>query len=295
MSDKTGTVYDLGYKPYQGQRRGRTGALRAMWKDGLRRSFGIRRKARKKVYPFSMLVIVVLPAIVFVGFAFLADSFVPDFESPWGGHSQYIALVGVAIILFVASAAPNLLIPDREDGVLSVYSSRPMSATDYVWGRVGALVTVVAAFMIVGNLIMYIGFAGLDDDGFGSALISNADDMVKVLLVTVAYVAGYGAPALLVATYAKRIGPAAGTYLGAVIISSNFAEGFATLDIEGARFGTLISLVHHPEVVRNWVFGESQTAPVIDVGFEPWVSALAILFVSVLTIYLMIRRYRREL
>jgi len=296
MSDRTGVVFDLGYKPYEGERLGRSGAIRAMVKDGLRRSFGIRRKARKKIYPWSMVGLALLPAIVFVGLAFAIGTLAPDAESPWGGHPQYIGLVGTIIILFVASAAPNLLIPDREDGVLAVYSSRPMTAWDYILGRVGALAGVASAFFLIGNLIMYIGFAALDDDGFASALIGNLDDLAKVLLTMAAYVVGYGAPALLVSTYAKRVGPAAGTYLAIVFLSAPFAEMFRALDVPGSRYGTLISVLQHPEVVRNWVFGESQSdTPLIAVGFEPWVSAVIIAVIGVGTMYLMARRYRREL
>ncbi len=296
MSEKTGVVYDLGYKPYEGQRLGRSGAIRAMLKDGLRRTFGIRRKARKKVYPWGLVSLAFLPAIVFVGLAFALSSFAPDAESPFGGHAQYISLVGTVIILFVASAAPNLLIPDREEGVLAVYSSRPMTAWDYIWGRVGALALVASAFFLLPNLLMYVGFAALDDAGLASALIDNLDDLVKIVGTMFAYVIGYGAPALLIATYAKRVGPAAGIYLAIVLISPAFAELFRTLDFAGSRYGTLIAVLQHPEVVRNWVFDESQgSVPMSAVGFEPWVSMLFIAAVGAGTMYLMARRYRREL
>jgi ABC-2 type transport system permease protein len=296
MTDRSGVVYDLGYKPHEGPRLGRAGAIKAMVKDGLRRSFGIRRKARKKVYPWSLVVLAFLPAIVFVGLAFALDSFVPDAESPFGGHAQYISLVGTVIILFVASAAPNLLIPDREDGVLAVYSSRPLTAWDYILGRVGALAAVASAFFLVPNLILYFGLAALDSAGLASALIDNLDELAKVLITMIAYVVGYGAPALLISTYAKRVGPAAGTYLAIVFISPGFAEMFNSLDFTGARFGTLIAVLQHPEVIRNWVFDESQGGiPMTAVGFEPWVSLLFIAAIGIGTMYLMARRYRREL
>ncbi|MDJ0952306.1 MAG: hypothetical protein QNJ81_01380 [Acidimicrobiia bacterium] len=296
MSDKTGVVYDLGYKPYEGERLGRSGAIRAMLRDGLRRTFGIRRKSRKKVYPWGLVSLAFLPAIVFVGLAFALSSFAPEAESPFGGHAQYISLVGTVIILFCASAAPNLLIPDREEGVLAVYSSRPMTAWDYIWGRVGALALVCSAFFLLPNLLMYVGFAALDDAGLASALIDNLDDLVKILVTMVAYVVGYGAPALLISTYAKRVGPAAGTYLAIVLISPAFAELFRTLDFPGSRYGTLIAVLQHPEVIRNWVFDESQgSVPMSAVGFEPWVSVLSIAAMGAATIYLMARRYRREL
>lgn len=295
MTDRTGAVFDLGYKPYEGERLGRSGAIKAIMKDGVRRVLGLRRKARKKVYPWSLVVLAILPAAVFVGLAFTLSAFSPDAESPFGSHAEYMGLTGAIVLLFVALAAPELLIPDREEGVLAVYSSRPLTARDYVMARAGALFAVVASFVLVPNLMMYIGFAGLDERGLGSALIGNVDDLVKVLAAMTAYIVGYGAPALLISTYAKRSGPAAGTFLAIMFGSAAFAEAFRNIDFAGARYGTLLSLLQHPEVVRSWVFDKSQNAAPIAAGFEPWASAVAIALLGIVTAYLMSRRYRSEL
>lgn len=295
MADRTGAVFDLGYKPYEGERLGRSGAIKAIIKDGVRRVMGLRRKARKKVYPWGLVVIAILPAAVFVGLAFTLSAFTPDAESPFGGHAEYMGLTGAIVLLFVALAAPELLIPDREEGVLAVYSSRPLTARDYVMARAGALFAVVASFVLVPNLMMYIGFAALDNQGLGAALVGNLDDLAKVLAAMSAYIVGYGAPALLISTYAKRSGPAAGTFLAIMFGSAAFAQAFRNIDFTGARYGTLLSLLQHPEVVRSWVFDSSQDAAPIAAGFEPWASAVAIALIGVVTGYLMFRRYRSEL
>ncbi len=46
-----GVVYDLGYRPHEGERLGRAGAVRALYRDGLRRVLGLRRRARAKIWP----------------------------------------------------------------------------------------------------------------------------------------------------------------------------------------------------------------------------------------------------
>jgi ABC-2 type transport system permease protein len=295
MDERTGAVFDLGYKPYTGTRLGRSGAIRAMVKDGMRRVMGIRRKARKKVYPWILVAIATLPAIVFVGLAFFMNTFSPEADSPFGGHAEYLGLSGAIVLLFVALAAPELLISDREQGVLSVYSSRPMTAWDYIAARAGALVAVVASFVLVPNLMMYFGFAALDSRGLGSALVGNVGDLVKVVAATAAYIVGYGAPALLISTYAKRTGPAAGIYLAIMFGSAGFASAFQNVNFTGARYGTLLSFLQHPEVIRSWVFDQAQTAAPIEAGFEPWASLLVIIGVAVITTVLMYRRYRVEL
>jgi ABC-2 type transport system permease protein len=295
MTERTGAVFDLGYKPYGGQRLGRTGAIKTIIKDGVRRVLGLRRKARKKVYPWSLVAMAFIPAAVFVGLAFFVGDFIPEADSPFGGNAEYIALTGAVVLLFVASAAPELLIPDREEGVLDVYSSRPITAWDYILARAGSLFAVVAAFVLVPNLLMYVGFAALDSRGLASALVGNVDDLFKIVAAMVAYIVGYGAPALLISTYAKRTGPATGTFLALMFGSAAFAEAFQRIDFVGARFGTLLALIQHPEVVRDWVFDQRPTSAPTAAGFEPWASVVVILLIAGATAVAMHRRYRDEL
>jgi hypothetical protein len=44
-------LYDRGYRTYDGERTGPSGARKAVYKDGVRRVLGLGRKAREKVYP----------------------------------------------------------------------------------------------------------------------------------------------------------------------------------------------------------------------------------------------------
>lgn len=199
MSNR-GVVYDLGYTPYEGDHLGRRGAIRSTYRDGIYRVLGIKRRARKKILPWTLAAFAVLPAIVFVGFAFLLTTFSPDAESPFGSHADYFELTGTVVLLFVALAAPELLIPDRREGVLSIYSSRPLLPDDYVGARFVSLLTVIAGFMLIPQVLMYVGFAALDADGFFSTLWSNGGDIPRILASTAVYAVAYAPIALLVAT-----------------------------------------------------------------------------------------------
>ena len=294
MTDR-GVVFDLGYKPHDGPRLGTPAAVRATMKDGIRRVLGIRRKARKKVLPWLLLGVAALPAIVFVGLAFFLGEFSPDTESPFGGHPEYFLLAGTMIMLFSALAGPELLVPDREEGVLAVYSSRPMRARDYVLARAGALAVVVFAFLFIPNLLMWFGFSALDDAGFVSGAADRLDDLVKILAASVVYVLGYGVPSLFAAIWAKRNAPATGLYLAGMFGSVIAAGLLIDSGVSGSRFGALGALIQHPNVVTNWIFGRSSSDLPAEAGFEPWVSLVVILVVAAITIAAAIRRYRREL
>ena len=163
MTDK-GVVYDLGYVPYEGDRRQRRGAIATTYRDGVMRVFGIRRRARKKIMPWSLVVLAILPATVFVGFAFLLSTFSPEADSPFGGHGEYFSITGGVVLLFVALAGPELLIPDRREGVLAIYSSRPLTPDDYIGTRTASLLTVVAGFMLIPQVLISVEISAREDD-----------------------------------------------------------------------------------------------------------------------------------
>ena len=205
-----GVVFDLGYVPYEGERRARRGAIATTYRDGIYRVFGIRRRARKKILPWMLVVLALLPAVVFVGFAFLLSTFSPEADSPFGGHGEYFSITGGVVLLFVALAGPELLIPDRREGVLAIYSSRPLTPDDYIGARAASLLTVVAGFMLIPQVLMYIGFAALSSDGFFSALLDNADEIPKILVTTVVYAVAIAPLVLLISTIASRKAAATG-------------------------------------------------------------------------------------
>lgn len=295
MTDR-GVVYDLGYVPYEGERLGRRGAVATTYRDGIYRVLGIKRRARKKILPWALVALSILPAIAFVGFAFLLSNFSPDAESPFGSHADYFGLVGTLVLLFVALAAPELLIPDRREGVLSIYSSRPMVPSDYVGARFASLLTVVIGFMLIAQLLMYIGFAGLDNAGFFNALWSNAGDLPKILASAAVYALAYAPLALLVATLAGRKSAATGIYLGILLIGSILSAIIVeeTL-LAGRRYAAMLSFAELPTQVNDWIWGSASTTPMQNAGFDPWVSLAVILAVAVLSTAIVVWRYRRLL
>jgi ABC-2 type transport system permease protein len=246
------------------------------------------------VFPWILFGIATIPAIVFVGAAFLLSDFAPDVDSPFGGHAEYFIISGTMLMLFVAVAAPELLIPDREDGVLAVYSSRPLGPLDYLGSKFAALAFVAGAFLFVPQLGMYFGFAALDSRGFASALVNNADDLLNIVLGSIVYLLAYGAPGVLISTYAKRKGPATGVYVFVMFVATPIAGAIGqTADFPGARYGALLSLTEHPIRATNWFFDRTSVdLASADAGFEPWTALAVIIGVAVVTVAVTIRRYR---
>jgi len=191
MTDQTGAVYDLGYEPFEGERRGRSGARKAVYFDGIRRVLGLRRKARRKIMPWGLLGIATVPTIVAVGVSFMIPAGSADAIDLAGQNSEFFLLGGTITMLFTALAAPELLVPDRKEGVLSMLSSRPLTAADYLGSRFAGLVTVVGAFMIMPQLVLYFGQAASDPDGFFQGLVNAADTLPKIVAVAGVYAIAY--------------------------------------------------------------------------------------------------------
>lgn len=295
MTEPRGAVYDLGYTPYDDERLGRPRAIRATVFDGVNRVLGLRRKARRKVMPWGLLVLALLPAAVFVGLAFLVPDFSPEAESPFGGLSEYFTLVGVIVLLFVSLAAPELLIPDRRQGVLDVYSSRPLLSGDYVTARAAALVTTLSLFLIVPQLMMYVGFAALDLGGFVNGLTEDPEDLLRIFAAAAVYMAAFGAPALLVATFAGRKSAATAAYLVLMLATSGVAEALQeAADLPGRRYFALAPLIDNADYVKSWIFDSAGTEAIaLRAGFDPWASLLVIVGVAVVSMVVVVWRYRR--
>lgn len=296
MTERTGAVYDLGYVPYEGERHGRSGALASTLRDGVQRVFGIKRRARKKILPWMLIVFGITPSIVFVGLSFLLSDFSPQGgESPFASHAEYFTLIGSVVFLFVALSAPELLIPDRKEGVLQIYSSRPLRADDYVWARCGGLALVLAVFLLLPHALMYIGFAALGSDGFFEELVGNADQLWRILLTTLVYVAGFAPLALAISTFTNRKAVASGIFIAGIPVLSGVGSALIeATDLPGHDLGGLLALSDHPLFVRDWIFGRaySDLAPV-RAGFDPWLSLGLIVLVAAVSLVLVVWRYRR--
>jgi ABC-2 type transport system permease protein len=292
MSDR-GAVFDLGYRPHDGPRLGRGAAIRATIKDGVRRVLGLRRNIRKRIFPWLLFAIALLPAVVFVGIVFFTSQFTGDLEmTPFASHSAYFDLAGVTVLLFAALAGPELLIPDRTEGVLSVYASRPLTGPNYLAARAGALVIVLAGFLLLPQLLLYFGFAALEPGGFGSNLASSVDEIPKFLLTTFGFVAGYGAPAFLVAATVKRTSVASGIYVAAMFVLEGVAAGLVE---SGRSIAGVLALVDHPVAIRDAIYSETSDLVVHQADLSVWVSIGVVAVMVIAAAVVSLRRYRRLL
>ncbi len=291
MTDQV--IYDRGYRTYDGPRLGPRGARRAVFKDGVRRVLGLGRKARQKIFPWTLIAIALIAAAVFIGIHWAIGNIEESLrqEIPtYGGLFDFYS--GISL-LFIALAGPQLLIPDRTTGVLSVYFSRPLTVDGYLTSKVGAFATVVGAIYIVPQVVLHLGLALIATEGFLPYLGANLDILWKVPVTTAAFIALHGAVVFALSAVIDRTGIAAASFLGILFAGGAIATRVAEATFGGARYVSLLALDHHPRIIRDHLFGDTiDYAPELA-GFEVWVSVVVIVALVVLAAWFVRRRYRR--
>jgi ABC-2 type transport system permease protein len=247
----TGAVYDRGYRPYDGPRGGRRAAVLALYKASVRRAIGLRRSWRQKFLPLALLAVVSIPAAVNVGIGYATRN------SPLEGFSffTYREYVGVssALLLFVAVCAPDVVCPDRRQRVLPVIFSRPLTGTDYVLAKLGAIASLVFAFSILPQILLFVGQTLVSKDGSLQYVSDHADVVWKVPVAVAALAAYYAALSLAVSSLTARRVVAGASVFGLTIISSVVAAILHDANALGGR-GPLFNLLALPLLVRDLVF-----------------------------------------
>ncbi len=292
MADPTGAVFDLGYQPYEGERLGRRGATLAVYRDGLRRVLGLRRRARRKVLPLALIGIVAAPAVFFVAFSVITGDLLSD-EADFFGAPELFSFNATVTLLFVALAASELFVPDRTDGTLAVYSSRPLSPNDYLAARVAALATLVAGMLMLPQVMVVVGDAFVSSDGFLASLVGDLDVLARGLAASIVYFAAFAPLGMLVAAFAARTSYAAAIYLAIVFVANAVAEALVEIGLDVAGLG---ALNHHPRFVGDWIFDDSTLEWIPErAGFDAIVSLLVIVAIALAATAIVMRRYRRLL
>jgi ABC-2 type transport system permease protein len=213
-----GTIYDRGYRHYEGPREGRGRRVRAIALAGIRRVLGLKRNWKTKVVPWGLLV------------------------------------------LFAATAGPELLCPDRRQNVLALIFTRPVTRSDYLLAKLAALLAVVALIAIVPLVVLFLGNT-LTADSAATYLGDHLGDLGRILVAGSVLTVFYSVVALAAASLTDRRAVATAGLLGVFLGSSALANIlFFTAQFDGRRWVAFLSLSGLPGRFVDWLFGD---------GFDP--------------------------
>jgi ABC-2 type transport system permease protein len=167
VESPTGSIYDIGYRGYDGPRLGRAHAVRSLFNHSVRTTYGIGRGGRAKIAPFVIGGLAILPALALVGVLTLAQQFgvAGRFaDSSPIRYDTYFRDISALIILFCAAQAPELFGRDQRHGVLSLYFARALRRSDYALARIGGFVVALLLLELFPQLVLFTGRALLSPD-----------------------------------------------------------------------------------------------------------------------------------
>jgi ABC-2 type transport system permease protein len=276
-------VFDLGYRSYEGERTGRWGRRRAIWRDGIRISLGLGRGVGAKVAPWLLLGLALVPMLVLLVIAAFVDTSTAnpdDFQLP--SYAEYFEWAIVPLGLFAAVVAPLLLCPDRRDGVLALYAARPITPLDYVGARWAAFLTVALATAWVPEAALFTWNA-LDTSDPRSFLADDWDAVPRFLAAGALVATVLTTLSLVIASYATRRAYAAVAMLAVVIVGSAVG-GIAEESFSGTVSDalSLASVTQALVDAVHWIFGDDRDRPVAGWVSLGWLVVLTALLAAVL-------------
>ena len=217
-----GAVYDRGYRGYEGARGGRKASRWALFLTSVRRALGIRRPWRQKVAPAVLLGIATVPAIVWVGVAYVTrNTPASDFEL-----ITYRDYVGVStyLLAFVALTAPDIMCPDRRQRVLPLIFARPLTGADYVIAKVGAMFALVFVFGFFPQVVLFVGQMLVSEDGALRYARENAEVLWQVPVAVTLLAIYYASISIAVSAFTTRRIIAGAVIIGSLLISGIVSE-----------------------------------------------------------------------
>lgn len=157
---ESGSIYDIGYRNYEGSRLGRRHAVWSLFTSSLRSTFGIGRGGRAKIAPLTLGFLACIPAIAIVGAQAMLRQF-PGGESLERElpirYDTYAGTIGIFVILFCAAQAPDLFGRDQRHSLLALYFSRALRRTDYALARIGGFVAAVFLLQLLPQVLLFLG------------------------------------------------------------------------------------------------------------------------------------------
>lgn len=238
-----GSIYDLGYRSYEGPRLGRGHAVRSLVIHSFRTTFGLGRGGRAKVAPIIFGALAVLPAVLVVGvLTIVARLGVERQVDSLGliGFDTYFGSVSVIIALFCAAQAPELFGRDQRHGVLALYFARALRRSDYALARLAGFCLAVFVLLMTPMTILLLGRVLLSAD-VAAAVGENLPNVPPVVAQAATIAALLGGLAMAVSAWTPRRAYATAAIIALFVLPGLIAG--IVIEIGSGAIGTALVLL----------------------------------------------------
>ena len=254
-----GTVFDIGYQRYTGEREGRGRARRAIYKDGVRIALGLGRGPRAKILPWFFIGVMAVIGLVFAIIAGAANRLGGPGTAERANlpsHSDYYGIASIIVFVFAAVVAPELLCRDRRDGVINLYLVRPLTGSDYVISRWAAFLSVMLVAAWMPQIILFLGLSAGDPAPI-VYLQNHWLDIPRFLAAGAAMAVYATTLAMLTASFTTRRAYASVFLVGLFVITTPFTVGLAEeVAGRGGQWISMFNLTNIPVHVNDVIFGD---------------------------------------
>lgn len=254
----SGTVFDIGYQRYDGERQGRRRARIAIYKDGVRTALGFGRSGRAKALPWFFIAVLAMIGLIMAIVAGAADRLggpgtAANANLP--SHSDYYGIASMLLLVFSAVVGPELLCPDRRNGTISLYLVRPMTGSDYIIPRWAAFLTVMTLASWLPQLLLFLGLSAGDPKPL-EYLQKHWTDVPRFLLSGFVISLYTVTLSLMVASFTTRRAYASVFLVGFIVITMPFTIGLSE-EIGGVagQWLSMFSFTNIPLHVNDIIFG----------------------------------------
>jgi ABC-2 type transport system permease protein len=283
-----GTIYDIGYRNYEGARLGRGYAFRTLYVHSLRSAFGLGRGGKALIIPWALFAVMVLPAVITVAVAGISGGMMSRLID----YHEIYMFNAMLLALFCASQAPELVSRDHYNRVLPLYFSRALRKRDYALAKLLAIWTAVFLVIVTPLLIILAGRLGLPSD-FGAAFREESKHFVAILGTPVVCALVFGTLSVSLASYVPRRGLASALVLGVFLLTAPLVA--ILMETVEAKWSVLLNPVLVGTGAIWELFGERHERGSIlrqaDLPPEAYYAAVA--GYAVFFMILLLNRYRR--
>jgi len=296
-----GSIYDLGYRHYEGRRRGRGYAMWSLFVESFRGVWGFGRPMTAKAAPFILAGLYALPAVIQLAFSSVIVS-----QAAKSGrapelltYSSYFADFSFLVFFFCVAQAPELVCRDQRYQVLPLYFTRAMGRIEYALARCASLAAALFLLLAVPAVALFIGDILMQPDAFKAV----GDELPKALPAIPAnalIAAGLASLSLAVSSFSPRRAYSAIGVVAYILLMEAIPASLYAIGTSGqTAASTLLDKVFVVSPITSligasyWFFGQPTNAP----DFQGTLTSDGYLLAAVASILVMtavlIYRYRR--
>lgn len=288
-AESAGSIYDLGYRHYDGPRLGRRHAILSLYLYSLRAAFGIGRRTSSKIFPVILVVVAFIPATIQLGIASIATGAIDIFH-PY----DYFGFVQLPVALFCAAVAPEMGGRDQRTRTLSLYFSRALRRTDYAYAKLAAFATALLVLTLLPQAVLYFGNALSGNDAAGY-LQDNWKDIPRIIVNGLALSAMMAAVSLAIAAQTPRRAYSTVAVIALFVVTFPIAAILVN-GIGGAgHWAILLSPFDFLYGTSLWLFNIEPDAdsPLGHAGLSMWIYPATTLAYTAVCSVLVVRRFER--